>query len=245
MSDPLLPSGIALFANGNPSQLAEVPAGYTGLAFDEAGNPLVRRGAVNERLLGCSEITPDTDTTITGPIIGDAVTGKARGPLDSDFLVGPPLVIAEGETYRVPANQQVGFRFDMQVDGDLVVDGTLYAIADTSKFVSFSDLAASTITPSDPRLSDARTPLPHTHTIVDVSDLSSALLAKLDATDPSVTNAREWTAETVSKAAAETGTETIRRAWTAERVRQAAISLLLEWGIAQLPSQFDTTDWSV
>jgi hypothetical protein len=50
MSDPL-PSGIALFANGNPSQLAEVPAGYTGLAFDEAGKLLVRNGAVNERLL--------------------------------------------------------------------------------------------------------------------------------------------------------------------------------------------------
>ena len=77
---------------------------------------------------GPNEITPYTDTTINGPIIGDAVTGKARGPLDSDFLVGPPLVIADGETYRVPANQQVGFRFDMVVDGDLVVDGILYEV---------------------------------------------------------------------------------------------------------------------
>jgi len=71
-------------------------------------------------------ITPDTDTTINGPIIGDA--GKARGPLDLDFLVGAPLRIEAGETYRVPANQQVGFRFDMVVDGDLIVDGILYEV---------------------------------------------------------------------------------------------------------------------
>jgi hypothetical protein len=51
MSDPLQPSGIALYANGNPDLLAAVRAGYTGLAFDQAGNPLVRRGAVNEYLL--------------------------------------------------------------------------------------------------------------------------------------------------------------------------------------------------
>jgi hypothetical protein len=123
------PSGIALFANGEPSQLAEVPAGYTGLAFDQAGKLLVRNGAVNERLLGCSEITPDTDTTIVGVLVGDAVTGKARGPLDSDFLVGPPLVIAEGETYRVPANQQVGFRFPIVIDGgQLQINGVLYEV---------------------------------------------------------------------------------------------------------------------
>jgi hypothetical protein len=84
-------------------------------------------------------ITPDTDTTITGVLVGDAVTGKARGPLDSDFLVGPPLRIESGETYRVPANQQVGFRFDMQVDGDLVVDGALYAIGELSDIIQSSD----------------------------------------------------------------------------------------------------------
>jgi len=75
-------------------------------------------------------ITPDTDTTINGPIIGDAVTGKARGPLDSDFLVGPPLVIADGETYRVPANQQVGFRFPIVIEagGQLQINGVLYEV---------------------------------------------------------------------------------------------------------------------
>lgn len=39
--------------------------------------------------------------------------------------------------------------------------------------------------------------------------------------DERLSNAREWTAETVSQAEAEAGTSTIRRAWTAQRVRQA------------------------
>jgi len=51
MSDPLQPSGIALYANGDPSQLAEVPAGYSGLAFDQAGRLLVRNGTVNDRIV--------------------------------------------------------------------------------------------------------------------------------------------------------------------------------------------------
>jgi hypothetical protein len=39
--------------------------------------------------------------------------------------------------------------------------------------------------------------------------------------DARLTNAREWTAATISQAEAEAGTATTRRAWTAERVKQA------------------------
>lgn len=39
--------------------------------------------------------------------------------------------------------------------------------------------------------------------------------------DARLTDAREWNANTVTKAAAEAGTSNVRRAWTAERVRQA------------------------
>jgi hypothetical protein len=39
--------------------------------------------------------------------------------------------------------------------------------------------------------------------------------------DSRLTNAREWTANTVDQAEAEAGTATTRRAWTAQRVRQA------------------------
>lgn len=46
-------------------------------------------------------------------------------------------------------------------------------------------------------------------------------LSSLFATAAQGTDAREWTAATVSQAEAEAGTATTRRAWTAERVRQA------------------------
>ena len=42
--------------------------------------------------------------------------------------------------------------------------------------------------------------------------------------DSRLSDAREWTAETVSQAEAEAGTATDRRAWTAERVKQAVIA---------------------
>lgn len=43
--------------------------------------------------------------------------------------------------------------------------------------------------------------------------------------DSRLSNSREWTAETVSQAEAESGTNTTRRAWTAQRVRQAATAM--------------------
>ena len=43
----------------------------------------------------------------------------------------------------------------------------------------------------------------------------------LDPTDVRLTNAREWTANTVTQSEAETGTSTSRTAWTPQRVRQA------------------------
>lgn len=42
--------------------------------------------------------------------------------------------------------------------------------------------------------------------------------------DARLSDAREWTATTVSQIEAETGTATTRRAWTAERVRQAVVA---------------------
>lgn len=42
--------------------------------------------------------------------------------------------------------------------------------------------------------------------------------------DSRLTDAREWTASTITQAEAEAGTATTRRAWTAERVRQAIVA---------------------
>ena len=54
-----------------------------------------------------------------------------------------------------------------------------------------------------------------------LSEVDSLGTGKLDANDPSVTNAREWTASEVTQAEAEAGTATTARKWTAQRVRQA------------------------
>lgn len=42
--------------------------------------------------------------------------------------------------------------------------------------------------------------------------------------DPRLSDAREWTASTITQEEAETGTATTRRAWTAQRVRQAIVA---------------------
>ena len=47
--------------------------------------------------------------------------------------------------------------------------------------------------------------------------------AKLDATDPRLSDAREWSAATIAEAEAAAGTGTTRRAFTAARVRQAIL----------------------
>lgn len=70
-------------------------------------------------------------------------------------------------------------------------------------------------------------PSAHTHSISQVVDLQTALDGKqptgsyVVATDSRLTDAREWTAETISQAEAEAGTSTTRRAFTAQRVFQA------------------------
>ena len=51
--------------------------------------------------------------------------------------------------------------------------------------------------------------------------LQTALDGKVDASDPRLSDAREWTAATVTQPEAEAGTDTTRRAWTAQRVFQA------------------------
>lgn len=57
--------------------------------------------------------------------------------------------------------------------------------------------------------------------ISNIAGLEVALAARVLNTDSRLTDAREWTASTISQSEAETGTSTTRRAFTALRVRQA------------------------
>jgi hypothetical protein len=58
-------------------------------------------------------------------------------------------------------------------------------------------------------------------TAVQPAALATALAGYVPTTDSRLSDAREWTAATITQAEAEAGTATTRRAWTAERVRQA------------------------
>jgi hypothetical protein len=53
------------------------------------------------------------------------------------------------------------------------------------------------------------------------ADIKALYSGKVGTSDARLTDAREWTASTVSQAEAEAGTATTRRAWTAQRVFQA------------------------
>ena len=52
------------------------------------------------------------------------------------------------------------------------------------------------VSTTDPRLTDARTPTAHTHTVTNVTGLQGALDGKVSTTDPRLTNARTPTAHT-------------------------------------------------
>lgn len=53
------------------------------------------------------------------------------------------------------------------------------------------------------------------------ADIKALYAGKVDTSDARLSDAREWSADTVSQLEAEAGTSTTRRAWTAQRVRQA------------------------
>jgi hypothetical protein len=65
---------------------------------------------------------------------------------------------------------------------------------------------------------------------------NAAQAASLPVNDPSVTNAREWTADTVTQADAEAGTGTTRVAWTVLRVWQAIAAW---WAASAMKTKLD------
>jgi hypothetical protein len=74
---------------------------------------------------------------------------------------------------------------------------------------------------STTRPTSGGTGLPTSNSLIMLSDADARYAATNDAR---LSDAREWTATTVTQAEAEAGTATTRRAWTAERVRQAVVA---------------------
>lgn len=60
------------------------------------------------------------------------VPGSPKPLTNADLLsaLPAPLAIAEGRVFTVPSNIQMPFKFPIQVDGVLRVDGVLYEVAD-------------------------------------------------------------------------------------------------------------------
>jgi len=145
----------------------------------------------------------DTDT---GPV----AKGKIQGNFDELYT---PVTQAEAE-----AGTNSGLRWWSVVRVWQAIAAWWAASAMKTKLDGIA--ANATVNSTDAQLRDRST---HTGTqaISTVTGLQTALDAKLSATDVSVTNAREWTAATVTQAEAEAGTDTGRKAFTALRVWQA------------------------
>ncbi len=68
------------------------------------------------------------------------------------------------------------------------------------------------------------------------ADIKALYSGKVGTSDARLTDAREWTASTVSQAEAEAGTATTRRAWTAQRVFQAIAAW---WAASAMKTKLD------
>ncbi len=68
------------------------------------------------------------------------------------------------------------------------------------------------------------------------ADIKALYSGKVGTSDPRLTDAREWTASTVTQTEAEQGTSTTRRAWTAQRVFQAIAAW---WAASAMKTKLD------
>lgn len=68
------------------------------------------------------------------------------------------------------------------------------------------------------------------------ADIKALYSGKVGTSDARLTDAREWTASTVTQAEAEAGTATTRRAWTAQRVFQAIAAW---WAASAMKTKLD------
>lgn len=169
-------------------------------------------------------------TTFTTIVKFDHVRNTAAGFTEANPVLGYGVIGLEGddesEVFRIKIGDGVTAWNDMPYAGG---DGAI-AIEDIEGLVAAlaakAPIASPTFTGTVGGVTKAMVGLGNVDNTSDASKpvstaTQSALDLKLNANDASVTNAREWTADTVDQSEAETGTATTRRAWTALRVFQA------------------------
>jgi len=118
----------------------------------------------------------------------------------------PALCVFDGVTYLSAGGDWI------QSSGGAV--GEEFTLAEKQKLSGIADEA--TKNRADSENADKL----HDHTVDQVTGLDTVLSGKASTTDPRFTDAREWSAATITQAEAEAGTETTRRAFTAQRLRQ-------------------------
>lgn len=114
------------------------------------------------------------------------------------------------------------------LDAD-TLDGKQLAVIE-SEYKAFCNAAIAALVDSSPEalntLNELATALGNDPNFA--TTVATQLGGKVDSDDARLTNAREWTASTITQAEAEAGTATARRAFTAQRVRQAIVA----WWVA-------------
>jgi hypothetical protein len=154
---------------------------------------------------------PIASPTFTGTVSGVTKSMVGLGNVDNTSDANKPVSTAQATA-------------DTAVATAAATDATTKANAAQAHAIQrgnhTGEQAISTVTGLQAAL-DGKSATGHGHAIEDVSGLQTALDGKLASNDASVTNAREWTAETISQEEAEAGVSTTRRAWTAVRAFQA------------------------
>ncbi|MFU8777018.1 MAG: tail fiber domain-containing protein [Roseovarius sp.] len=149
-----------------------------------------------------AQVNVGTNLGITGTGNSRAITSSTGGnvtvPVATTTIAG---LMATGDKSKLD-----GIAAGAQVNTVTSVAGKTGAVALTKADIGLSNVDNTT---------DADKPVSTATQI--------ALNGKVDPTDSRLTNAREWTASTISQTEAEAGSATTRRAFTAQRIRQAVL----------------------
>lgn len=245
---PSLDDGVISWTAGPPTEGAALPAGVYAVSVYAESETTEETAYVAHYLLLSGEASGDevlqVDQALAQLLIGTVDEGEAAalirregGEVFLDLTLppgpeGPPgsVNVSDADPEALgspgPGISEDASRADhvhpMPSAGDVGADpaGTASSAVEAHRAAGVHD--------------QPQPPAAHDHTLDDITDSGGA--AALDVgTGPStvaagddarLSDAREWTADTVSQAEAEAGEANTRRAWTAQRVAQAIASLV-------------------
>lgn len=234
-------NGKALLASATVAN----PVNYSHLAVGDGNGstptPLETRSAlVNEKAriaLNVVEINPNQ----TNQIICEAIIPTNIGGFHiREFgLFAGSVMIVNGNyplTYKPAVNEggarEIAIKVIINVQNAEVIalyldDSLIYATREWVKnnYIPRADIIDNLTTNDATKPVSAKQAKVLNDKVESIEFGAGGLKDKVEKTDPRLSDSREWTAETVSQAEAESGTATTRRAWTAQRVRQAATAM--------------------